>query len=304
MPHQRAQPLLKTVCHMSSHRSAKRHYVAAFILGALIALLLSASARAADPFRLDRVGVVRFSPAGSDRLLTQQGVLLLTGEVNWRPAVEIARPPQTPDWALNRTLITVEAYAAYRILGLYALQGFELQEGAQNIFIGDQTYKAIGTNPEPYIFDGTLINLSTRATLADAGDELVAGFVVEKRARPVLIRAVGPGLVKFGVAGAVADPFFSLKKGTQTVHSSDDWSNQSDARLVAAATAHVGAFPLDQGSRDAARVVLLEPGAYTVHVTTAGPGIRGGNVLVEIYSLPDDAIYEESSASPGSPATS
>jgi hypothetical protein len=153
------------------------------------------------------------------------------------------------------------------------------------------------------MFDGALINVSTRATLADAGDELVAGFVVEKRPRHVLIRAVGPGLVKFGVAGAVADPFFSLKNGTQTVQTSDNWSTQSDAQLVAAATAHVGAFPLDEGSRDAARVVVLEPGAYTVHVTTAGPGIRGGNVLVEIYSLPDDAFYEEFRASPDTPAT-
>jgi hypothetical protein len=288
---------------MTSQRSAKANYVAAFLLGALIALLLNWPARAADPFRLDRIGVVRLTAVGAEKLRTQQGVLLLSGEVNWRPGTEIARPANTPDWALDRPLITIEAFQAYHILGLYALQGFMLEEGAQTILIGDKAYKAIGRNPEPYMFDGALINLSTRATLAGAGDEVVAGFVIEQRARPVLIRAVGPGLAKFGVGNAVSDPFLSVKQNGQTVHFNDDWSTRPDAGLIAAATAHAGAFPLESGSHDAARVLVLEPGAYTVHATTAGPAIAGGSVLVEIYRLPDDAIYDEAGTASAAPAT-
>src|SRR3954467_9940909 len=98
---------------MKTLRSDRASYVAAFILGALIALLLNLPARAADPFRLDRVGIVRLTPVGDDKLLTQQGVLHVSGEMQWRPGVEIPRPVNTPDWALNRALVTVDAFLAY-----------------------------------------------------------------------------------------------------------------------------------------------------------------------------------------------
>ncbi len=278
---------------MKSLRSDRASYLAAFLLGALLALLLNWPAHAADPFRLDRVGVIRLTALGPDKLLTQQGVLHLSGETEWRPAFEMARPANTPDWALNRPLITVDAYLAYHSLGFGALQGFELQEGAVTIPIGDQFYKAIAVNPEPYINDGKLINLSTRATLAGAGDEIIAGFVIERRTRAVLVRAVGPGLAKFGVSNALADPFLTVKQNGETLHTNDDWSAGPDAGLIAAAAARAGGFPLEAGSKDAARVLVLPPGVYTVHATTAGPAIAGGSVLVEVYSLPDDAIYNE-----------
>jgi hypothetical protein len=182
------------------------------------------------------------------------------------------------------------------------LQGFTLEEGAQTIFVGDTAYKAIAVNPDPYLFNGNLINVSTRANVAGASDEIIAGFVIEDRPRAVLVRAIGPGLARFGVTNALADPFLSVKKSGQTVYFNDDWSTRPDAALIAAATAHAGAFPLETGSRDAARVLVLNPGAYTVHATAATPATAGGSVLVEIYSLPDDAIYEESAATPAASA--
>jgi hypothetical protein len=45
-------------------------------------------------------------------------------------------------------------------------------------------------------------------------------------------------------------------------------------------------------------VLVLQPGAYTVHATTAGPAIRGGSVLVEIYSLPDESGSEAHGPNP------
>jgi hypothetical protein len=265
------------------------------LLLAFTALLTNGRASAADLFRLDRIAIVRFTPIGPDRLAVQSGLLTLAGATQWRPASEIARPANTPDWALDRNLITVDAWLAYHALGFGALDGFILEEGATTIPVGDQRYKAVAVDLEraAYRTDGRLINLSTRATLADAGDEIIAGFVIEHRPRAVLVRAVGPGLAKFGVSNFAPDPFLSVKRNGQTAHFNDNWSARPDAPLIAAAAAHAGAFPLDADSKDSARVLVLPPGAYTVHATTAGPAIRGGSVLLEIYSLPDDAVYED-----------
>jgi hypothetical protein len=53
---------------------------------------------------------------------------------------------------------------------------------------------------------------------------------------------------------------------------------------VAAAAAAVGAFPLAAGSRDAAILVNLYSGAYTVEI--APQTGAGGQVLAEVYELP------------------
>lgn len=53
---------------MNPTRSPKATYTAAFLLGALVALLLARPGRAAEPFQLDRVGIVRFTPAADGTL--------------------------------------------------------------------------------------------------------------------------------------------------------------------------------------------------------------------------------------------
>lgn len=53
---------------------------------------------------------------------------------------------------------------------------------------------------------------------------------------------------------------------------------------VATATARAGAFSLDAGSADAALVITLNPGAYTVQVN--GTNGTSGVALLEIYELP------------------
>jgi hypothetical protein len=280
---------------MNLTRSPRATYVAAFILGALIALLLFTPARGADPFRLDRVAIVRFTPLGADRLTRQTGVLHVDGHIQWRFSTEVARPASTPDYALNRPLILGTAWSAYFSLGTFVLSGFMLEEGGINITVGTEIFKAVTPNPEPYMFDGRVINLSTRATLGAAGDEIVAGFVIEGRPRPVLVRVIGPGLTRFGLTNAAADPRLSLRQNGQALLASDNWSSEANASLIAAASAHVGAFPLETGARDAASVVTLAPGVYTLHAQSVNPAL-GGAVLLEIYSLPDDAIYDIAAA--------
>lgn len=113
----------------------------------------------------------------------------------------------------------------------------------------------------------------------------IVGFVIlgEVPSR-VLVRGVGPGLEQFGLNGVLADPFLDLYRGGVRVASNDDWDETGDRTFVESLSEQVGAFPLFQGSRDAALLTWLEPGVYTVKVRSADLGT--GLVLAEIYALP------------------
>ncbi len=274
---------------MQLSRSAKSELVAAFLLGGLIALLFATPGRSAEAFRLDRLPIVRFSPTPDGRLLKQEGVLDLAGDVAWRGTQNIARPANTEEWALNRTLVNVEAWLAFYKLGANATANFEVRGGGVHVPFGDDVYMAVGVSPFARTSSGQFVNISTRTRLSD-GEVVIAGFVIEDRPRAVLVRAVGPSLTKFGVPSSHPDPWLAVKRGAQTVVGNDDWSNHPNAERVAAAAARVGAFPLDTAAFDAAVLVILPPGAYTVHVASDLINVRSRDVLVEVYSVPEDVF--------------
>jgi hypothetical protein len=56
------------------------------------------------------------------------------------------------------------------------------------------------------------------------------------------------------------------------------------AAEIATASAATGAFALTAGSKDAALIVTLAPGAYTAVVSGANDSTGAG--LVEVYQLP------------------
>ena len=125
-----------------------------------------------------------------------------------------------------------------------------------------------------------LINVSVRKHL---GPGLTVGFVLGGAvATKVLIRAVGPTLGGFGVVGVVADPQLTLfnDRGVK-IGENNDWSGS--AELTAAFVA-VGAFALPSTAKDAALVVTLPPGNYSVQA--AGTGGTTGVALVEVYEVP------------------
>ncbi|MEY4687376.1 MAG: hypothetical protein RIR76_1399 [Verrucomicrobiota bacterium] len=129
-----------------------------------------------------------------------------------------------------------------------------------------------------------LANSSSRAVVSGSDGFHIHGFVVSgARPRTMLIRAVGPTLANYGVAGSAADPQLVVHdRAGMKVDGNDNWTD-AGAAVVREAGARAGAFPLVEGSRDAAVVVNLDPGAYTVVVNAAG---QGGVVLTEVYELP------------------
>jgi hypothetical protein len=110
----------------------------------------------------------------------------------------------------------------------------------------------------------------------------LATFVIEGTvAKKVLLRVVGPGLSPFGLSG-LPDPRLEVfdRQGV-VVAMNDNWGAGSDAAGIAATTAAVGAFALGNNSKDAAVVVTLPAGAYSVRARAAsGPGGVG---YLELY---------------------
>lgn len=138
-----------------------------------------------------------------------------------------------------------------------------------------------------------LVNLSSRGTIP-ANGSLIGGLVVSGNvAKTLLVRGVGPTLTNFGVSGTVADPIITVYDAEgRVIVSNDNWqvSNQPTipeldfgAAMRSAATA-AGAFQLNSGSKDAALVITVQSGAYTVQVSSANGS--SGAAMIEFYELP------------------
>ena len=122
-------------------------------------------------------------------------------------------------------------------------------------------------------------NCSNRSLVRPGGAALT-GFVISgTENRIVLIRAVGPGLAPFGITDFLPDPVIS---GFQ--RNNDNWSSETEEGIKRTSAA-LGAFPLPKGSKDAAIITRLRPGAYVVKASAVDPA-ESGQVLIEVYILP------------------
>lgn len=127
-----------------------------------------------------------------------------------------------------------------------------------------------------------LVNVSVRKQI-DAGGSLTTGFVISgSTAKTVLVRAIGPGLIQFGVPGVMVDPRLELFNGSSVaIAFNDNWGG--DPQITAAGD-RVGAFQIkDAQSTDAMLLLTLAPGSYSAEVR----GVTGGGTaLVEVYEVP------------------
>jgi hypothetical protein len=126
-------------------------------------------------------------------------------------------------------------------------------------------------------------NVSTRGYVSST-QTFIGGFVVQGTgSRNVLIRGDGPILASFGVASPLPDPVLTVYNASGTIIATNTgWGSNTSPSTVAAAATAVGAFPLTSGGLDSAVLLNLQPGAYTVQITSA----RGnsGIALFEAYT--------------------
>lgn len=215
------------------------------------------------------------------------------------PRLSVTGPGGAPVLGTNDNWSAGSATAAlFARLGAFPFAGGSL-DAALDLTLGAGAYSAVvsGGTPQPGIalveaYDadsvigpgsaGRLVNLSSRGSVARGEGTLIAGFALSgTQPRRVLIRAIGPTLASFGVEGALADPVLTVYRDGSVIAANDDWQISRSPAVVAAAGAQVGAFPLRAAGLDAALLITLPPGSYSVTVTSADGS--GGIALVEIY---------------------
>ena len=230
------------------------------------------------------------------------------------PRLEIyGANPSTP-LVTNDNWGTQSANAAANTTALQTLQqattragAFALANNSQDAAVvatlapGNYTVQAKGPNANASgvvlleVYDVTAgnggpkaANVSTRAQVGTGNNILIAGFVINGPvSRRVLIRGVGPTLRNFGLPAnqVLADPELTLVNQTTgaTIKVNDDWASGDDAAFIASAASAAGAFPLANGSKDSAMLVMLPQGVYTVQLR--GVGNTSGIGMVEVYDV-------------------
>ena len=128
--------------------------------------------------------------------------------------------------------------------------------------------------------DSQFGNISTRGFVETGTNVMIGGFILggESGNANVVVRALGPSLTQFGVAGALTDPTLELRDGNGAlVQSNDNWKETQQTEIEA-----TGLQPTND--LESAVFETLAPAAYTAIV--AGKDDIIGVGLVEVYRLP------------------
>jgi sugar lactone lactonase YvrE len=165
---------------------------------------------------------------------------------------------------------------------------FEADFGSGTIFIftpgGTKSTFASGlSGPAGLAFEPTthqLRNISTRGLVGTGDNVLIGGFIIGGNGMVngvVLIRALGPTLTGFGVAGALQDPTLQLLDSSGGVlATNDNWKDTQQSQIQA-----TGLAPPDD--RESAIYATLPAGAYTAIVR--GASNTTGVAIVEVYNV-------------------
>ena len=125
-----------------------------------------------------------------------------------------------------------------------------------------------------------LINISSRGFVASGDNVLIGGVIVGpsgSKGSRVLLRAIGPSLVRSGIASPLLDPTLELhNKDGAIIASNDNWKDTQQAEIQT-----TGVPPSDD--RESAIVFTALPGNYTAIVR--GRNGATGLALVEVYNL-------------------
>jgi hypothetical protein len=116
---------------------------------------------------------------------------------------------------------------------------------------------------------------------------MIGGFIIEGSGpKMVIVRAIGPELIRFGVPNALSDPALELHNGAGTIiASNNNWQTTVIGGII-----HSDQVSAIQGSghaptqpSESAIIATLQPGNYTAIVH--GVSNTTGVALVEVYDL-------------------
>jgi uncharacterized protein GlcG (DUF336 family) len=133
------------------------------------------------------------------------------------------------------------------------------------------------SSPHAIMIGEGLVNISSRLSIGAGEAQAIAGFIISNEPKDVLVRAIGPSLAQFGVAGVLANPALEIHDQTGVlIASNNDWQDSQKAAIEASGLPPANAV-------EAAVWLTLVPGAYTAVMSGGADG--GGIGLVEVYDL-------------------
>jgi hypothetical protein len=132
-------------------------------------------------------------------------------------------------------------------------------------------------------------NISTRLPVGTGENVLIEGFIVQGPAgsiKKIIVRAIGPSLLQFGIADALLNPTLEIHDSTTaTVASNNDWRNTIVGGLITSDQApeinSSGVAPANDS--ESAIIANLAPGNYTAQVR--GAGNTTGTAVVDAFDL-------------------
>jgi hypothetical protein len=134
-----------------------------------------------------------------------------------------------------------------------------------------------------------VVNVSTRLPVGTDDNVLIEGFIVQGPAgstKKIIVRAIGPSLLPFGITDALANPTLEIQDGNHvTIATNDNWRTTQIGGIITAdqsqEIASSGATPNNE--LESAIIANLAPGSYTAVVT--GSGRTVGTGVVDAYDL-------------------
>ena len=135
---------------------------------------------------------------------------------------------------------------------------------------------------------GFVANVSTRLPVGTNENVLIEGFIVQGPSgstKKIIVRAIGPSLVPFGITDALADPTLEIHDTNGLIAMNNDWKVTQTGGIIAGdQSAEIEASGLaPSNDLESAIIANLAPGSYTAVVQGAGGGIGTG--VVDAYDL-------------------
>jgi hypothetical protein len=135
-----------------------------------------------------------------------------------------------------------------------------------------------------------LANISTRGFIRTGDNVMIGGFIVVTQAIKVIIRAIGPSLIPFGIGDALTNPQLELHDANGTIAANDDWQTTQIGGIISGdQVAAIQATTLAPGNTaESAAIATLVPGNYTAIVRGAGASVGVG--LIEVFGLEEQIL--------------
>ena len=161
--------------------------------------------------------------------------------------------------------------------------------------VGDNADAITAATTTSPVLTSWLGNVSTRSFVQTGDNVMIGGFIVRgTESKRVIIRAIGPELIPFGVIDPLADPTLELHDSTGAlIASNDNWVRTIIGGIITkdqvGEIRSSGYVPGDV--KESAIIADLPPGNYTAIVR--GVNDTTGVALVEVYDLspaPDSTL--------------